>query len=533
MNTNYDIAIIGGGHNGLTAAAYLAKAGRRVIVLEKKQITGGVALTEELFPGFSVSSLIDGDHCFSDKVINDLKLDKFGLEIIDRNLSESPIIFSPQKDGKHLVIHHDIEKTCQEISRFLVNDAKAYPEFVKLMRQYARIITTINQMVLPDLPEPGLMDIFSALKLLKPVRALGWRNTPHFMRVLPLSVADLLGEWFESDVVKGAIALSGLNHISLGPQESGTAFAFLQNFSNSDINLFCSSAQYRGGTGALSWALEKAAKHFGASILTNAQVCKIKIENDRAKGVELDDGIFIPAGKVVSSLDMQTTFSGLIKENSLSQTDLQKVNNITYNGTTARVHFALDRLPEFIGLSDNDVHLLKGHIQLSPGLAEIQKAYDPVKYGRIPAKPYLDIRIPSLTDSSVAPEGRYLMSVTVKYIPYHLRDGNWEDLKDGLVKKVVETIGEYAPDFSMCIQQSCAITPLDMEKTYDLPQGSITHGDITLDQMLWMRPIPGYAKYNSPVKRLYLCGAASHPGAGVTGLNGYNAARRILKDKSR
>ena len=528
MSDQYDVAIIGAGPNGLVAAAYLAKAGRKVLVLEKKDIIGGIAVTEEFFPGFSASSITDESGSFSKKVAADLNLKRFGREV----LPADPLIFAPQEDGKHLTIWHDVGRTVREIDHFSHADADAYPAFIKEMGKIARIIAGLNHMILPDMPEAGLSDMPETLKLVKPVRSLGWKRIAQVLRIMPLPVADLLGEWFESDTVKAAIAASALNNISLGPQESGTAYSFLQNVANSNDGLFRSSGQIKGGMGALTQALAHAAENHGTKILTNAEVSRITIKKGRAAGVVLADGKTIPVGTVVSALDMRSTFSKLVDPGHLNEAVLKNVQNITYCGTTARVHFALDALPTFAGITGNAQQVLSGHIQIAPSIADLQRAYDPVKYGQYSERPYLDIRIPSLNDPSLAPDGKHVMSATVKYMPYHLREGNWEELRDSLGRLVIKNISRLVPDFEQCVQHCHVITPLDMEKKYCLPEGSLVHGDITLDQSLWMRPIPGYAKYRAPVKGLYLCSAATHPGAGLTGINGLNAARKVLKDKN-
>jgi len=488
---------------------------------------GGIAVTEELFSGFKVSSLIDGSDSFSQKVSRDLELARFGLDVI----ATDPLIFSPQKNGKHLTIWHDIKRTAKKIAEFSRADADAYPVFINKMHKITQVIAVLNQIVLPDMPEAGFKDMLGMLKLIKPVRALGWKNITHMMRILPLSVADLLGEWFESDAVKAAIAASALNNISLGPQESGTAFVFLQNFSNSNNGLFRSSGQIKGGAGSLTQALTDSAKKAGIKILTNAEVTQIKIKNGRATSVVLIDGKIISANTIVSGLDMRTTFIQLIGSEHLDKTFLRNVEHITYSGTMARVHFALDALPDFAGMTSDPMQILKGHTQIAPSIIDLQKAFDPVKYGQYSKIPYLDIQIPTLNDSSLAPEGKHIMSVTVKYMPYHLREDSWEGLHDSIGQLVMKTISDYAPNFPGCVEQSHVITPLDMEIEYNLPEGSLAHGDITLDQSLWMRPVPGYTKYNSPIDGLYLCSASTHPGAGVTGINGANAARMILKSR--
>ena len=527
MSEKYDAVIVGGGHNGLTTAAYLARAGRTVLVLEKKQSLGGAAVTEEFFPGFFASSIADGSNTFSPKIVSDLKLKQFGLQV----LPIDPIVFAPQLDGPHLTIWQDVRQTAREIAGFSQNDAQAYPEFIRIMRKMARIVSAVNHMILPDMPEAGLKDLPEAIKLMKPIHSLGWKNITQVMRSVPQPVADLIGEWFESDLVKAAITASCLNHISLGPQESGTAYALLQNFAHSNNGLFRSGGQIKGGAGALTAALADAARHAGATLQTNAEVSRITVKNGRAAGVALVDGNVIPASKVVSAVDTRTTFLRLVDSDLLDKTILQHVHNVTYGGTMARVHYALDALPKFKGVPDNALHVLRGHIQLAPTMTYLQKAFDPVKYGRFSESPYLDIRIPTLNDPSLAPEGRHVLSATVKYMPFHLREGNWETLRDDLGELVTRTISEWVPDFEQCVQHCHVITPLAMEKEYHLPEGSLTHGDITQDQSVWMRPLPGFAQYQSPLKDLYHCSAATHPGVGITGINGLNAGRRILKDR--
>jgi phytoene dehydrogenase-like protein len=369
------------------------------------------------------------------------------------------------------------------------------------------------------------------LPLMNPVRKIGRRDFAQVLRVMPMPVADLLNEWFESDIVKGAIAASALINSSLGPQEAGTVYNFLYNWAGSNNGLFRSSGNIVGGMGALSEALANAAKMMGVEIKTNSLVEKIIFDNGTATGIELNNGDQYQAKTVVSATNMNTTFLKLIDPYYLDQRFVKHLKNIKYRGTTARVHFVLDDLPSLQGLNGNVQNLLSGHIQISPTITYIQKAFDPVKYGRYSENPYLDIYIPTITDPSLSFDGAHLMSVTVKYMPYHLREGDWESLREDLAKLVINKIGEYAPGFKNLIKNQKVITPLDLEHDYDLPEGNYMHGEMTLDQFMWMRPIPGYGQYRSPIKNLYLCSAATHPGGGITGINGKNAAREILKDQ--
>jgi phytoene dehydrogenase-like protein len=527
LRNNYDLIVVGGGHNGLVAAAYLAKAGRTVLLLEKREMVGGTAVTEEFFPGYKFSSLADGAGYLSPAVVADLNLAQHGLQI----LPADPLIFSPQPDGSHLTIWHDLSRTGQEIARFSSADAEAYPKFIEMMSKISQVVAGLKNMTPPDLPEVNLGDVRELLKLASPVlRGLGRKQIAQFLRVMPMPISDLLNEWFESDVVKGAIAASAVNNISWGPQEAGTAYTFLYNWSGSNNGLFRSSGQVKGGMGSLTQALADAATNFGVEILTDSEVTTIITQGGRATGVSLANGDQISAMAVVSAADMRTTFLKMVDPYYLDQKFVKHVQNIKYRGTMARVHFALDALPKFTAANGDGQQLLSGHLQIAPTMTYIQKAYDPVKYGRYSEQPYLDIQIPTLTDSSLAPEGKQLMSVTVKYMPYHLRQADWNELRETLGQLVMQTISEYAPDFPGCIKHRRVITPLDMETIYNLPEGNLVHGEMTLDQFLWMRPVPGYARYRSPVGRLYLCSAATHPGGGVTGLNGKNAAREILKD---
>jgi phytoene dehydrogenase-like protein len=523
-----DVIVVGGGVNGLVTAAYLAKAGRKTLLLEKKGILGGIAVTEEFFPGHRFSSLVDGAGYLSPAVASDLKLSQHGLEIIPVD----PIVYSLQPDGRHLMISQDVSATSKEIAKFSEVDATAYPLFVETLGKISTVIEGFMHLTPPDLPELGLKDLIDLLPLLKPVRKIGRKDFAQVLRIMPMPVADLLDEWFESDAVKGAIAASALINSSWGPQEAGTGYAFLYNWAGSNNSLFRSSGNIVGGMGALSGALANAAKAFGVEIRTNSLVEKVIFENDTASGVELANGDRYAARIIVSAANMNTTFLKLLNPYYLDQRFVKHLKNIKYRGMSARVHFVLEELPSFKGLNGDVQNLLSGHIQISPTMTYLQKAFDPVKYGRCSEIPYLDIFIPTVTDPSLSSDDSHLMSVTVKYVPYHLREGDWESLRDDLAKLVISQIEEYAPGFEKLIKHQKAITPLDLERDYDLPEGNYVHGEMTLDQFMWMRPAPGYGQYRSPIKNLYLCGAATHPGGGVTGINGKNASREILKDRT-
>jgi phytoene dehydrogenase-like protein len=521
-----DVIVIGGGITSLVTAAYLAKAGRKVLLFEQKEILGGIAVTEKLLPGYKFSSLVDGAGYLSPSISSDLKLDQHGLEIIPID----PIVYSLQPGGQNLLITQDMRATSENIARFSEADARAYPTFVELLGKISAVVAGIMHMTPPDLPEIGLGNLIDLLPLSKPVRKIGLKYFAQVLRVMPMPVADLLNEWFESDVVKGAIAASALINISLGPQEAGTSYTFLYNWASSNNGLFRSSGNIVGGMGALSQALASAAKAFGVDIKTNALVERITLENGVASGVVLKNGDQYSAKTVVSAVNMNKTFLNLIDPYYLDQSIVTHLKNIKYRGTTARVHFVLAELPDFQGVNGNAQDLLSGHIQISPSITYLQKAYDPVKYGRFSEDPYLDIFIPTISDPSLSSDGAHLMSVTVKYMPYHLQDSDWDSLREDLAKLVINKIAEYAPGFEKLIKHQKVLTPMDLERDYDLPEGSYTQGEMTLDQFMWMRPVPGYGRYRSPIENLYLCSAATHPGGGVTGINGVNAAREILKD---
>jgi len=526
QHSDYDVVVVGGGHNGLVTAGYLAKAGRKVLLLEKKEMVGGTAVTETFFPNFHFSSVADGAGFLSPDVITDLNLAQHGLQI----LPSEPLIFAPQPDGRQLTIWQDVDRTAQEIVTFSEADAVAYPKFVEMMGKFSQVVAGLKNMTPPDLPNVGLNDMLELLNIANPVRGLGRKNIAQVLRVLPMSVSDLLDEWFESEEVKGTLAASALNDISWGPQEAGTAYAFLYNWSGSNVGLWRSSGQIKGGMGALTQALSASAQSFGVEILTNSEVSHINQQGGQVTGVTLANGNQISAAIVVSATNMRATFLKLVDSYFLDRQFVRNVQNIKYRGTTARAHFALNKLPDFTAVSTDDLTRLNGHIQIAPTITYLQKAYDPVKYGRMSKRPYLDIQIPTLTDGTLAPAGKHIMSVTVKYMPYHLREGNWNELRDTISQLVMDILADYAPNFADCVQHCKVITPLDMETDYDLPEGNPVQGEMTLDQFLWMRPIPGYGQYRTPLDNLYLCSAATHPGGGITGINGKNAAREILKD---
>jgi len=524
---DFDAIIIGAGHNGLVTAGYLAKAGRRVLVLERNEKVGGAAVTEEVFPGFRFSTCADGSGYLCDEVRRDLKPD---VEF----LNSEPVAFAPQPDGKSLVLWRDAAKTAAEIAPFSQADAERYPAFVELNRKIAAVVGAMARVDPPDLPDAGLRDLLNMRPMLGPIRALGRKHVSDLLRVLPMPVTDMLDEWFESDVVKAAIAANGVRDMTWGPQEAGTAYALLYNWALADTGLFRSAGAIKGGIGALSEALAASARSFGAEIRTGAAVQRIVLEDGRAVGVQLAGDSTLRAKVVVSNADPRTTFLSLLDPTQQQARIVRHARAVKYRGSAARVLLALRELPRFTALasrSDDASTILAAPIQIAPGVMYLQRAYDCTKYGEYSQQPYLDVLIPTLLDPGLAPAGQHVVSITAKYAPYALRNGDWSSERERFGDVVVDTLAEYAPGVRDAILHRKVLVPPDLEAAYGLPEGNGSHGEMTLDQFFHMRPIPGYARYRSPTPGLYLCGAGCHPGGGVTGIPGHNAARAILADR--
>jgi phytoene dehydrogenase-like protein len=525
--SDYDVIIIGAGHNGLVAGSYLAKAGRKVAVVEKSAEVGGAAVSEEFAPGFTASTCAGGAGYLSERVIKELKLEAHGLAI----RPSDAVAFVPQPDGSSLTIWRDTQRTVAEIEKFSGADAAAYPGFLAAMRPMADVVRGLLEITPPDLPEVGWADLASAKILAGPMRRLGRKNASQFLKVLPMPAADLLQEWFESDVLMGAISASGVRDITWGPREAGTAYTLLYKWALSNNGLFRSSGGMKGGMGAIVGAIASAARAHGVEILTDNAVEKILLEGENATGVRLAGGETLSARTIVSSADPRTTFTQLLDPSRLDLGVVRSVRNIKYRGSAARIHLALGALPEFTALAGIEGYgPLEGAIQIAPNMTYIQRAYDCTKYGNYSPHPYLDIEIPTLADPELAPAGQHVMSITAKYAPYALRSGSWEGHREAFVDAVLSTLAEYAPNLRDSILHKEVLLPSDLETRFSLPEGNGDHGEMTLDQFLHMRPLPGYARYQAPVRGLYLCGAGSHPGGGVTGLPGHNAAREILKN---
>ena len=477
-----------------------------------------------MFPGFKVSSVADGAGYLSARVRRDLKLDA-RVEI----LRSDAVAWCPQPDGNQLTIWRDTARTAEEIARFSRVDAEAYPGFVELMRRIAEVIGALMEMTPPDLPELGAGDLRGGLGLLGPLRRLGRKRVSELLRVLPMPSDDLLNEFFESDVVKGAIGASSVLNISWGPREAGTAYTLLSSWAQSDSGLFRSAGVVKGGMGALTRALAEAARGFGAEIRTSAPVEKVIVQKGRAAGVRLANGKELRAPVIVSNADPRTTFLQLLEPRILDLSFVRHVQCIKYRGSAARIHMALRELPRFTAIAGSDEAALRGPIQIAPSLDYVQRAFDCTKYGRYSDQPYLDVLIPTLSDPSLAPAGQHLMSISVRYAPYALRDGDWESRKEELAEVAMETLEAYAPGIREAVLQRQVLAPTDLESRYGLPEGNPNHGEMTLDQFFHMRPVPGYARYRTPIDGMYLCGAGCHPGGGVTGIPGHNAATEILK----
>jgi phytoene dehydrogenase-like protein len=520
----YDAIVIGGGHNGLTCAAYLARAGRKVLVLERRHVLGGAAVTEEVFPGFKFSVASYVVSLLRPEIIRELNLPEHGMELLPLDGT-----FTPMPNGDYLWRVNDHYKTRRDIARHSKLDAEAYDEYGKAMIEMGRFAKPILSMTPPD---PTSLDPRGLLELLsigKRFRAMRYHDRVNQVQLLTMSAVEFLDQWFETDVLKATMAASGIIGTFLGVRSPGTAYVLLHHYMGEIDGSFRAWGLSRGGTGAVSNAIASAARAFGAEIRTEAPVARILTKDGRAQGVVLENGDELIADVVVSSVDPRQTFLKFMDETTLPDEFVESVKRYKFRGSSGKVNLALDGLPSFTCLPGPGPHL-RGAISISPSVDYMEQAYDDAKYGRYSRRPYIDIVIPSLTDTSVAPPGKHVMSCFVQYAPYHLKEGTWDEQREAFGDAVVDTLAEYAPNIKSLILHRQVLTPLDIERTFGLTEGNIFQGELTLEQLFFLRPVPGWAQYATPIERLYMCGSATHPGGGIMGAPGRNAAMRVLKE---
>lgn len=520
----YDAIIIGGGHNGLVTGAYLAKAGKTVLILERRSTLGGIAATEEIFPGFKYPTCLHMAGMFSPEITTELELRKHGLEI----LAPDPMLFAPVLEGESLLLPRRQPEMAAAIGRHSRADATKFESFGALVKKLTSFLRSLYHLPLPDGINSGRWYFPELVKLGWKFHRLGEREMYELLRILPMSVADWLNEWFETDLLKAALATGGLLTSFVGPRAQGTALLLLYHQLGESNGAFRTSGFVRGGIGNLPQAIARAAQGFGAKIQTGVEVTRILAKSGIATGVVLQNGEEISGKLIISSADIKRTFLQLMEPTYLDPEFLLQVKNIRSRGTVAKINFALDTLPQF-SQDQSSSRNLGGIIQIGPTLDYLERASDDAKYGRFSRQPFLEITIPSLADPSLAPSGKHVLSVWMQYAPYHLRDNQWDTERDALGDTVVSVIEEYAPGFKNLILHRQVLTPLDLERTFGLTEGCIYHAEMSLDQIFFMRPVPGWARYTTPIENLYLCGSGTYPGGGITGLPGYFAAKKILR----
>ncbi len=527
MPRQYDAIVIGGGHNGLVNAAYLAKAGKKVLVLERRHVLGGAAVTEEIVPGFLFSVCSYVVSLLRPEIIRELDLPRHGLEILPLDGT-----FTPMPNGDYLWRMNDHARTQREIRRHSRVDAEAYDEFSKMMTPMCRFVKPILNMIPPDPTTLRPRDLQRLYFLGQRFRDLSSDERYTLIQLMTMSAADFLDQWFETDVLKATMSASGIIGTFLGIRSPGTAYVLLHHYMGEIDGAFRSWGFSRGGTGAISNAIAAAAREFGAEIRTQASVDKILVKNGRTTGVVLKSGEEISASVVSSSVDPHLTFEKFLEPSELPSDFLESVRRYKFRGSSGKVNLALDALPDFKSLSGQGAHL-RGAISISPSIEYMERAYDDAKYGRYSRKPYIDIVIPSLTDPSVAPPGKHVLSCFVQYAPYKLAQGTWDEQREAFGDTVVNTIAEHAPNIKKIIVGRQVLTPLDLEREFGLTQGNIFQGELSLEQLFFLRPVPGWAYYRTPIDNLYMCGSATHPGGGIMGAPGRIASQAILKDWSK
>jgi phytoene dehydrogenase-like protein len=524
MAGSYDAIIIGAGHNGLVTACYLARAGWKVLVLERRYVVGGACVTEEVWPGFKVSTAAYVNSLFRKEIIHDLRLADHGFELLERN----PSSFSPFADRRYLLLGPDGAMTRREIAKFSPRDAENYPKYEAMLERIADVVEPTLVMRPPNLLRPGWRDLWDLLKLGRAFRKMG-AGMSEAIEVLTGPARTILDRWFESEQLKATLATDAIIGAMAAPSMPGTAYVLFHHVMGETNGKRGVWAYVRGGMGGLTQALARAGKALGVEIRTETEVGRILVKDGTATGVALADGTEIRARVVASNADAHVTFNRLLDNRLLPPAFADAIGRIGYDSASLKINVALSELPDFTaypGTQPGPQH--RGTIHICPDQDYIERAYDDAKYGRPSANPVLECTLPSAVDNTVAPPGQHLMSMFVQYAPYKLASGNWDELKEGFADRCFDILNEYAPNFKRSVIARQVLSPLDLERTFGLTGGNIFQGAMTMNQLFFLRPVPGFAGYRTPIRGLFLCGAAAHPGGGVIGAAGWNAARTIL-----
>jgi phytoene dehydrogenase-like protein len=537
VGQRYDAVIIGGGHNGLISAAYLARAGMKTLVLEKRHVLGGAAVTEELYPGFRFSVFSYVVSLLRPEIIRELQLPRHGLDILPLDGTFTPLRTGDGPaagGGDYLWRVNDHGRTVRELRRWSKTDAEAYEEYGQLMVEMARFIKPILGITPPDLTSLDPRPLMPLASLARTFQQLPERQQAVFIQLMTMSAADFLDQWFETDPLKATMAASGIIGTYQGVRSPGTAYVLLHHYMGEIDGAFRAWGIPKGGTGGVSNAIASAARSLGVEIRTEAPVARIMVRDGRATGVVLESGEEIDATDVLSSVDSSRTFLGLLEPGTLEPEFEEEVRRFKFRGSSGKVNMAVDRLPDFTSLPGVGEHL-RGAISFSPSLDEMERAYDDAKYGHFSKKPYIDMIIPTLVDPSMAPPGKHVISCFVQYAPYKLAPelGTWDDQREAFGDAVIDRIAEFAPNIRDIILFRNVQTPLDIERTTGLTEGNIFQGELSLEQLFFNRPVPGYARFRTPIRDLWLCGSATHPGGGIMGANGRIAAMEVLRARGR
>jgi phytoene dehydrogenase-like protein len=522
----YDAVIVGGGHNGLVTAAYLARAGRKVLVLERREMVGGCAVTEEIWPGYKVSTGAYLTSLMQERIVRELELERHGYQVD----AKDPAFFSVFPDGRHFFMWQDRAKTLAEIAKFSKRDAEVYPAYEDQLERLSQVVEELLLTIPPQFPPGGIADYIEYLRLAGRMRGLSPKELVALVKIFTQSASEFLDEWFESEQVKVTLATDGVIGANGGPRSPGTAYILLHHCMGGVGGHRGLWGFVRGGMGMVAESIASAARAKGVEIRTGVAVERVLVRSGRAYAVVLESGEEIEGGQIASNLDPKITFLRLLETRDLPAEFVDAIRKFRIEGTSCKINLALNGLPEFTSYPGAPGPQHRATMHICPSIEYVERAWDDAKYGRPSERPLLELTVPTMYDPSLAPPGKHIMGIFLQYAPYTLREGTWDELREPFGDRVISLIAEYAPNIRSIVEHRQVLSPLDLERRFGITGGNIFHGEMSLDQMFVMRPVAGWARYRTPVPGLYLCGSGAHPGGGVMGAPGYNAAREILKD---